>query len=384
MSEETENTMDRFTNRILNYIREQQLTEKGDTVIVGFSGGADSVCLLHVLWELRRLLGISIRAVHVNHGIRGEEALRDEAFCEAMAVQLGVPFESVRVNVPAYVSETGTTEEEAGRILRYEALGRSAAKVAAEQKAVPEAGSAADRQAVPEAGSAKPSHREVRETAGRVLIATAHHADDQAETILMNMLRGSGLRGMGGMRPKRDNIIRPLLAAGRKDITEYLDRRRTDFVEDSTNFENDHTRNRLRNIILPQLREYVNSRASQHIAWCGELAAEADEFISSEAVRFLNEECTVYEDAYGTALRLGQRKLKEKAQIFRRYVIIEALRRLGIPMKDWGEKHFADIDSALFGSGGFHVDLPGGVYAENEYKETVLHTCRREESDVKI
>ncbi len=333
--------MDRFQNKILQYIRENDLLTAGDAVTVGFSGGADSVCLLTVLSKLKRLLKIELQAVHVNHKLRGAEALRDEMFCSKYAEHIGVAFSAVDVEVREYAAEHRLTEEEAGRILRYEALQERAREFA-------------------------------RESQGSAIIAVAHHADDQAETVLLNLLRGSGLKGLAGMRVRRGNIIRPLLGVSRQEIVAYLDAQSIAYVTDSTNAENDHTRNRLRNIIIPELKSEINSAASEHIGFMASLAREADEYIHSEAVHFVNElgEAEVKGDI--RRLKINQTALKEKARILRRYVIIETLVRLGVPLKDWGEKHFTDIDDALFKHKGHHVDLPGGVYAENAHKETYL------------
>lgn len=331
--------MDRFENRILTFIRDNKLISEGDCVTVGFSGGADSVCLLTVLHNLKRLLRIRIQAVHVNHNLRGAEALRDENFCVQYAAGLEEPMQVVSIDVTGYAKAHGLTEEEAGRILRYEALQEKAAAFADKAEA---------------------------------LIAVAHHADDQAETVLFNLMRGSGLKGLAGMRTRRDNIIRPLLGVSRKDIVEYLNRKGISYVDDSTNFENDHTRNRLRNIIIPELKASVNSEASEHIALSAAIIRDADEYIRAAArdyVRALEEPKT---EGHIIKLKLNQKELKEKARILRRYVIIEALERLNVPLKDWGEKHFSEIDEALFKNKGYHVDLPGQAYAENAYKETYL------------
>lgn len=315
---------------------------RGDAVTVGLSGGADSVCLFTVLSELKRLLGIKLQAVHVNHNLRGGEALRDQEFCRRFASDRGEVFAAVSVDVTGYAAENGMTEEEAGRVLRYAALNEKAAAFA-------------------ESVSAQ-----------RSLIAVAHHADDQAETVLMNMMRGSGLKGLTGMSPVRDNIIRPMLGLGRADIVAYLASRDISYMDDSTNFENDHTRNRLRNIIIPELKEYVNSAASEHIGAAAAAIRDADEYIASEAVRYVDALSKPEARDGVTMLAINSTMLKEKARILRRYVIIEALRRLKVPLKDWGEKHFSDIDRALFAGKGYHVDLPGRVYAENAHRETFI------------
>ncbi|MBQ8933573.1 MAG: tRNA lysidine(34) synthetase TilS [Lachnospiraceae bacterium] len=343
--------MDKLQNQVLKFIRENDLIRRGNAVTVGLSGGADSVCLLLVLKDLRQLLKIRLQAVHVNHQLRGDEAVRDEAFCRELCSRFGVPFSAVSVNVRAFVGSSGMTEEEAARTLRYEALQKAAAAFAAEMQ--------------------EPDRQDLK-TPGRAVVAVAHHADDQAETILLNLLRGSGLKGLGGMRPKRDNIIRPLLGLSRSSIRDYLAERNISFVEDSTNFENDHTRNRIRNVILPEMEQSVNDRAAEHLAAAGAVILEADDYLAAEAAAFLEAGDPAEQQGDVRRISLRQTLLKEKAQIFRRYVIIEALRRLGVPLKDWGRQHFSEIDAALFKPKGTHLDLPGGVCADNQYRETVL------------
>ena len=336
--------MDKFTNKVLKYRRENKLIDKNDLITVGFSGGADSVSLLLLLYELKALLKIELLAVHIHHGIRGAEADRDETFCRQLAAEHNISYRAVYVDAPLYARQHGLTVEEAGRILRYEKMREEAAGLSDGEANV------------------------------RTLIAVAHHADDQAETILFNMLRGSGLRGLSGIRPKRDDIIRPLLCVTKKEILDWLRIKKAEYVTDSTNLENDHTRNYIRNAVMPALRDNINTEASEHIAFLGGQAFEASEFISSEASEYLGKvqkKPFKLTDGY-IAVKLGQTVLKEKAQIFRIYVIIEALKMLDIPLKDWGSRHFYDIDRMLFMGKGAHTDLPGAVYAENEHRETLI------------
>ncbi|MDO4437997.1 MAG: tRNA lysidine(34) synthetase TilS [Eubacteriales bacterium] len=332
--------MDKLINEVLKRIRKEAVLRAGDAVLVGFSGGADSVCLLDMLASVRRLLKIEVYAMHINHQLRGDEAERDELFCREFAREAAVDFTCKRLDVLSYQEEKKLSLEEAARILRYDAL---------EQR-----------------------QKELSLATGKkVWIATAHHADDQAETILMNMLRGSGLKGMGGMRPARDCILRPLLGIGKKDILAYIERNSLSYVTDSTNLCNDYTRNKIRNEILPVLNRDVNTRASEHINSIGDICREADDYFTRIAREYIENEAEILED--GRAILLNQNVLKEKDKIIRRYVIIEGLRSLNIPLKDWGERHFEDIDALLFMSKGAHVDLPGKIMAENKYKETIIY-----------
>ena len=336
--------MDRFTNQILAFIRQQDLLKPGDGVLVGFSGGADSSCLLRVLAGMTRLLGIELYAAHVNHNLRGAEAQRDEAFCRSTAAELGIPFFCVSVQVREKAAREGLSLEEAARLLRYKALEELRQRLAAERK-------------------------------GPVVIAAAHHAGDQAETILLNLFRGSGLRGLGGMAPARDRLVRPLLCVSRADILVWMEQKGFPYVTDSTNLCEDCTRNFLRNRLLPLIREGINQRAEEHILAAGQRCSEADRYLRQEAEAFCREETSLS----GDCILIPRRRLKEKPQIFRRYVIIEALTRLGVPLKDFGEPHIAQLDRALSAGKGFHLDLPNRVFAENRPEYTAV--CLREQRD---
>ncbi len=386
--------MNKFEKHILEYIRTHEMARRGDLVLAALSGGPDSVCLLSVLVSLRKVLGIRLHAVHVHHGLRGAEADRDEAFCREMAARMDVPFDSIRVDVRTLVRERGLSEEEAARDLRYAAMqdllqrlscagseGLAGSEAPAVGKAPADNESPARTTGI-KAGTVRGGH-----------IAVAHHADDQAETILLNLLRGSGLKGLTGMQPVRGDVIRPLLETGRAEILRYLEEKGLASCLDRTNLDNDYTRNYLRNEILPRMQEGVNRRSSEHIAAAGRMIAQAEAFLE-ETARSLpgvirievparpEDEMRLPDTdvpqpvtkvpAQPAAAALQRRILKEKPQILRRYVIIEGLKQLGVPLKDWGEAHFSEIDEALAGHTGLHLDLPGGVCADNTREETIL------------
>ena len=175
-----------WTMQVKEYMKEYHMAEAGDGILAAVSGGADSVCLLLVLKELETELGIHVAAFHLNHGLRGEEADRDEKYVRELCAELEVPLKVVREDVRAFAAEERMSEEEAGRVLRYRYLNEAA------------------------------------EELGCNKIAAAHHKDDHAETVLMNLFRGTGLRGLGGIRPVRGNVIRPILHVTRQEIETYL------------------------------------------------------------------------------------------------------------------------------------------------------------------
>lgn len=197
--------------RVSRTIEKYHMADKGERLLVGLSGGADSAALLLCLYEL----GYDICACHVNHCIRGEEADRDQHFCEELCRSLGIEIAVKRVDVPAYCRVNPVSEEEGARLLRYKAL----QKINADK------------------------------------ICTAHNLDDCLETTLFNLARGSGLKGIASIPPVRDNIIRPLIECSRADIENFLSEKGQRFVTDSTNLLDEYSRNKLRHNVVPVLRE---------------------------------------------------------------------------------------------------------------------------------
>ena len=210
-----------FLHTVVNANAEVMAKLGSGTVLVALSGGADSVALLLTLLESR----IDCRAAHCNFHLRGEESLRDERFVRNLCQRLSVPLFVRDFNVAGYQQEHGGSTEMACRELRYAWF------------------------------------EQLRQQQGCALIAVAHHADDQVETFFLNLLRGTGSRGLSGMTRLNGNIWRPLLDVSRKDIIDYLKCAEQDYATDSTNAENDYRRNRLRNIVMPVLEEqFPNSR----------------------------------------------------------------------------------------------------------------------------
>lgn len=197
--------------KVSRYMEKNGMLKAGQRVVVGLSGGADSVCLLSLLSDMRSSLSIRLRAVHVHHGLRGQEADRDADFSRELCRKLDIPFILKMENAHQEAQNRRISEEEAGRLLRYEAFEQEAARWEEEERE--------------QEGAALP-----------VRIAVAHHGDDSAETILYHLFRGSGLRGLAGIAPVRGRVIRPLLCVSRQEILEYLREEGLSYVTDSTNF----------------------------------------------------------------------------------------------------------------------------------------------------
>ena len=200
--------------KVLETVRSEHMLEQGDAVLTALSGGADSVCLLLCLLDLREAYGLELSAVHINHGLRGEESERDRRFCEELCARLGVPLTVEHADVKGQAAKAGQSLEEAARQLRYGLFEKHAA--------------------------------------GK--IATAHTLQDSAETVLFNLARGTGLKGLCGIPPLRGSIIRPLIRCTRQEVEAELSRRGQPFVTDSSNRSPEFSRNRLRWEALPVLQ----------------------------------------------------------------------------------------------------------------------------------
>jgi tRNA(Ile)-lysidine synthase len=221
--------------KIEKYIEKHQLMEKESPVLVALSGGADSVALLLVLHNL----GYKCQAIHCNFHLRGEESNRDEEFVTSLCKILGITLDIVHFDTTEYAKSHGISIEMAARELRYDAFEK-------QRKLI-------DAQA----------------------IAVAHHRDDSAETLLLNLVRGTGIRGLRGIQPKNGYIIRPLLCVGREDIIDYLKWRGQDFITDSTNLTSDYTRNKIRLEVIPKLAE-INPSIKESLAGTAQRVSEAE------------------------------------------------------------------------------------------------------------
>ena len=250
--------------KVLEYQQRWNLIEEEDRIVAGFSGGADSVCLLLMLRELQKCCRFSFCAVHVEHGIRGAESLADADYAKAFCEEREIPFYIYHVDAPRAAKEEGLSLEEAARKLRYECF------------------------------------EQAREAWQGNKIAVAHHADDNAETMLFHMARGTGLKGLSGIPVQRDMIIRPLLAVTRYEIEAYLAKQQIEYCTDSTNSQEQYARNRLRLNVLPQMRA-LNVRAVEHMSSLGQQVAEVYAYLTKEAWVTGRESLRlIFTDEYGT------------------------------------------------------------------------------------
>lgn len=294
-------------------------------VVVGLSGGADSVALLLVLLRYKVDFDFNIKAVHINHSIRGIEADRDELFSKDLCVRLGVPFESYKIDVPELASKLGVGLEEAAREVRYNKF-----------------------------------QQIIDDSCAFSSIAVAHNATDNLETVIFNMMRGSGIVGISGIRPVRDNIIRPLIYASKELIISALSSMGMDFVIDSTNLSTDYTRNYIRNEIIPKFKHLNDSPENM----CTRLTTslrEDSELLLDLAKNFLNEN-----EKNGKISIEALSSLKKP--LFSRVIMLMCKEHL-LPSP---EKVHIDAIYSLISDGDFSISLPGGMSFISQHKEAFI------------
>ncbi len=233
-------------SKVLNYIKSQNLIFSGDSLICAVSGGADSVCMLDVLVSLKDELSLTLYIAHLNHGLRGAEADNDELFVKNLSNNYSLPFFSKKVNVKELSKKLKVSSEEAGRIARYEFFDELKKKLNVKK------------------------------------VCTAHNKNDNVETVLMRILRGTDLKGLSGISSINENdVIRPILCLSRDEIEEYLRCKGINFVTDSTNLENDFTRNKLRNLFIPDILKNYNESFLDTFSSNIELFGEANDFLDN-------------------------------------------------------------------------------------------------------
>lgn len=320
---------DALLGQVRQYIKRHSLLQPGERVIVACSGGADSLALLDILYRLRDELTVEMAVAHVDHMFRGEESAADARFVADTCREYGLVCYQTAIDVPAYIRARGLSAEDAARQLRYRYL------------------------------------HQVASLWGGAKIATGHHADDQAETVLMHLLRGAGSQGLSGIRPMAAGIIRPLLAVNRRRLEAYCRSRQLLWRTDSSNLKTDYRRNRIRLSIMPQLKDLMQADVSRQICRSAEILAGEADFIRSQAESLWS--CLVQEE--GDALLLDidhfhDLHLALKRQVIR--LILEKKRGLTGISFDHVEVLIKVIDCWQVGT---NYVLPGGLLVKKDYRQ---------------
>ena len=289
--------------------------------------------MILIFLELKKIYDLELYVVHVNHGIRGEEAEEDEAFVKKLCENAKVPFWTVKAHIPAMAKEEGLTEEEAGRKVRYEAF----YKCLEENKCNK--------------------------------IAIAHNKNDNAETMLFHLFRGSGIKGLTGISPKRDVIIRPLLCVTRQEIEEYLEQQKVSFRIDRTNLTQDYSRNKIRHRILTFAQEEINTKAIEHMAHTANQLRLMENYLEKN-VNLAYDRIVIRKN--DGSFQMNVKELQKEDIIIQQGIIRNVFYQLANQLKDIDAVHIDLVLGLLTKEVGKRLHLPYGIQAEKGYEHITM------------
>ncbi len=309
--------------QVLQTVFKYNMISSGDKVLAAVSGGADSVCMLHILNRLKSDLGFQLACAHVNHGLRGEAADKDEKFVKDLCKRLGIKCYTKTVDVAVLAEKEKLTVEEAGRIVRYDFFA------------------------------------ELKEKHGFSKVATAHNKNDNAETVLMRIIRGTGIDGLSGILYKReDGVIRPILDVSRAEIEEYCKIYNLEYCTDATNFDNDYTRNKIRNELIPFIEREFNSRVSDSLVRLANSAEEDSGFMQGYAERLYARLGSPLPGKSPNAIHIESFKMVQRSIGARILRLAAEKSAKGVKLE---RKHIDDIYNLLDKTTGTSIDLPRGI-----------------------
>ncbi len=322
--------MKKTEQKVLNFIREKNLIQTGDKILVALSGGPDSVFLLRFLVKYSDKLNIKVGAIHVNHMIRGKAALEDEEFCVNLSLYLGIVLHRISKKVKSFACKNKISLEEAGRKVRYSEFEKVGRKY------------------------------------GYNKIATAHNCNDNAETVLLNLIKGAGLKGISGIPFMRGNIIRPILNITKEEILNYLDGEKLNYRVDLTNLSSDYERNFLRNEIIPLIQQRLNPDVVKSLFNSSEIFKDAALVINNEVEKTLTNSSSFGKDE----LKISLKRLRETDK-----------KITGFFLKSLIEENFAiqvtfndikKIISLIENEVGRKAELTNKLYAVREREEIIV------------
>lgn len=331
--------------KVSEYIRRNNMLDFRDVIVAGVSGGADSMCLLNILIDMREIWDIDIVAVHVHHGIRGISADKDMGFVEEFCEKKGIEFRAYKYDVPGIANEKHLSEEEAGRIVRYEAFEK-----------------------VRDELLKKYSDRNVR-------IAVAHNMDDNNETFLFNLFRGSGIKGISGISPVRDSIIRPVLCLSRSEIIDYLTDKGVDYRIDSTNMETDYTRNKIRLKLMPYIRDNINEGVDGNISRTSQLLREISEYMEKQSRIAFQKYVIIKENNCHI-----HNELWKEDMVIVKMVVRETLAKVAEKLKDITMGHVESVVALGENEVSKSVNLPYGMVAVKTYDGVMVKKVKNKEN----
>ena len=291
-------------NKVINTIKKYNLIQQGDSIVLGVSGGPDSISMLNILNEIKEEYKFDIYVAHINHMIR-EEANDDEKYVQQYCEENNIAFFVKKIDVLEIAKKEKIGTEEAGRNIRYEFF------------------------------------EEVLQKVGANKIAIAHNKNDKIETIIMNLLRGSGLSGLKGIEPIRDNkYIRPLIECERQEIERYCEQQNLDPRIDKTNFENDYTRNKIRNIVIPYIKEEFNPNIIETLDRLAQVATDESDYIEYQT-RKIYEKLLIEKTQEQIILKL--KEFNEQEKVIKSRIILLTVKELMGAAQRIEKIHIEDI-----------------------------------------
>ena len=336
--------MEKIQKKVEHYIEAYHMLDGVENVVAGVSGGADSMCMLNILLQLRERYGYHLTVVHIHHGIRGQSADEDMEYVEKFCGEKKIEFFGFHYKVEELAKVWHMSDEEAGRKIRYEAF----------------------EKILGQNGGGK--------------IAVAHNSGDSSETFLFQLFRGSGIKGLTGIAPVRENIIRPILCLDREEILEYLCENGIDYRTDETNRENHYSRNKIRNELLPYISQNINEKAAWHIRQTAEALGEIETYLEKQTDQAWQD---IAEYKEGECW-LDREKLNEQDIVIRKRICRRAVAQMAGKLKDITSVHIDIVLDIIRGESGRKADLPYGLEVYREYGKIGIAKRKKQEKDGQI
>ncbi len=333
-----------LTKKIHTIITKYKMLSKNDLVLVCVSGGADSVALLYLLCLLKDEFSLKLHIAHLNHMIRAKDAEKDAEFVRNLAQRLKLPIISRRMDVPSFVKKNRLSSEEGARILRHRFFSASAAKIKADK------------------------------------VAIAHTADDQAETVLMRIIRGTGLEGLGGMQPVVEQngmkIIRPLIEVWKKEIENYLKQNNLRFRLDLSNKDKAYFRNKIRLALIPYLTRNYNSRIKEILLRLGDGAREDYACLEKKAEKVFEKLVEAKKDKF--EIEFSIKRLKKYPLAIQRIVMRLAIEKIKGDLRRISFQNLGDLNGLIQSSGNLFLHLADKIKVRKEYDKLIFYKPRRQ------
>ncbi len=327
-------------NKVLNTINKYDMIHKNDNIILGLSGGSDSVTLFHILRLLKDEYNLKLIVVHINHGLR-EEAVQDENFCINLCNKYEIPIYVYKTDINKLSKERKITTEEAGRFFRYECFNKHVKN-------------------------------------GNEKIAVAHNKNDVVETFFMRAVRGSGLRGLSSIQPVRENIIRPLIEVEKDEIENYCAGNNFEFIFDKSNLSKEYTRNKIRLNLIPLLKKEYNTEIINNVYKTSKILSEEEAFLNELSKKYF-EDISFVE---GSKIYLNIEKFKNINLVMQRRVLMEGIFLLNKDMKNLSYAHIEQSLNLINMENGSSFNLPQNIKIIKQYENLCIKNSMNDADEI--